>query len=341
MLRTCPPQRFADRSRKLLNILRNEVGQVGIFCPVPYLLIGIKVRGVGRQPFDLYSSRKTLGQTTCDRTMYRPAIPHQDNTFGEMAQQSGHEGLGLSSGNITAEHVEIKTQSTPLRRKGNLRDDRQSVTPVPAIVNWRLATRRPGAADCRLQHKTAFIRENNGFTAFSSVFLCVANPAFAMRRWLVRRVRGRAVRVSDNSSPCDGVCAIPPTDRRLHRSVCVLVRQSAAGSIIGWNSPVVSGRVRAVAPAASTGDRSAGMERRDAIWLSKRPGRLAEKLLPTDKLQRVLRRNVWPPRTETFLDPAASWPVTDAAPRCCWKVKLPYKALSENSSCLSELFKVQ
>ena len=306
LLRTRPPQRFADGSGKLLNILRNEVSQVGVFGSVPHLLIGVEIGGVGRQPFDVQPSGKTLSQTACGRAMHRPAVPHQDNAFGKMLQQCGHEGFGLVGGDIVVEHVEIETQSTPLRRERDGRDDRQSVASVPAIVNRRLAFGGPGATDRRLQHKAAFVRENNGFTVSSSVFLYSASVVCATRQWPLRRVRGHAVRAFGNSSPYDGVRAIHPTDRRLCRSVCVSVRQSAAGSIIRWDSPVVSDRVRAIAPAASTDCRSAWTEHRDAIWLSRRRGRLAEMLLPTDRLQRALRRNAEPPGTETILDPAAS-----------------------------------
>lgn len=341
MLRASPSQRLADGSAQMVHVLSDEVGQVGVLGSIPQLLIGIEIGGIGWQPFDVQPLGKTLSQTACGRAMHRPAVPHQDNAFGKMFQQRGHKGFGLVGGDIAVEHVKIKTQSTPLRRERNGRNGRQAVTSVPAIVNRRLVFGRPAATDGGLQHKAAFVGENDGFTVSSSFFLYEANPFSARRQWLLRRVRGHGVLVSGNSSPYDRVYATRPTGRSSRRSVCGLSRRFATESIARWDNPVLSDHVRAIAAAASTDGRSAWTEHRDAVWLSRHLGRLAEKLLPTDRPQRALRRNAEPPRTETILDPAASWPAADAAPRCCWKVKLPYKTLSANSSCLSELFKGQ
>ena len=341
LFRVCSAQRFADGSGKLLNIVRNEVSRVGVFRSVPHLLIRVEVGGVRRQPFDVQPSGKTPSQTACGRTMHRPTVPHQDNAFEKMLQQCSNETFSLVGGDIPFEYVEIETQSAPMRRERDCRDGRQPIPSVPAIVNRRLPFGSPSATDGRLQHKAAFIRENNGFTASSTFFSYSASAVCANRQWPLRCARGHAFRAFGNSSPCGAAHAIRPMHRTSHRSACVSTPQPAAGSIIPCSNPVAWHRLRAVAPTALTDFRSAGSERRDAVWLSKPPGRPAETPLPIDRPPRASRQNGGPPRTETILDSAAPWPEADAAPHSCRIVKLPYKTVSAYSTCLNKLFKVQ
>jgi len=201
LLRPGSPQRLANGSGQVLHVVWNKVSHVGIFSPVPDLLIGVKFGGIRRKPFDGQSSFKTLRQLSSRAAVYHPSVPDQNNTFGEVNQQGSHERLSIVCDNIVVEQVEIQSQSAALRRGGNGRDNRQPISAIPTVLNWRLASRHPGTADDGLEHKTTFVNENDGFTAFSGVFLSAASRSFAMQQWPVRCVRGLVVRASGNSSP--------------------------------------------------------------------------------------------------------------------------------------------
>ena len=62
---------------QLPDVVGNEVGQVAVLGLVPYVLDGIEVGGVGRQPLHLEPVAARLFQATYGRTMDRPAVTHQ------------------------------------------------------------------------------------------------------------------------------------------------------------------------------------------------------------------------------------------------------------------------
>ena len=118
-----------------------------------------------------------------------------------MIEHARHERFRLLGGNVVIEQLKVQPQPVPLRREANRRDNRQTISSVPAIVDGRLASGPPTATHRRLQHKTAFVGENDGFTAFSGFFLYGANPP--PPKWLspVRLVRELCVRAFGNCSP--------------------------------------------------------------------------------------------------------------------------------------------
>ena len=229
LLRSAFSQRLANGSGQMLHILWNKVGQIGILDPVPHLLIGIKFRPVCRRtgrcvcgnPFDDHSLFKSLCQSPSRTAVNHPAIPDQNNAFGKMLQQGSDKRLGFIGGDVMIEQLEIKSHASAYRRSGNSRDNREPIPAIPTVLNRSLATRCPCASDNRLKHKTAFVNENDGFTAFSGFFLSAASRSFAMQQWPLRRVREPVVRASGNSIP-----SVPTHARRQrHR----MIRQSVFG----------------------------------------------------------------------------------------------------------------
>jgi hypothetical protein len=72
----------------------------------------------------------------------------------------------------------------------------------PPVLQGRIPLGSPGPADHRLEHKACFIEKNKGPAASLSFFLYAASPVDATVRWLLRRVRVPALRVSDSSNRC-------------------------------------------------------------------------------------------------------------------------------------------
>ncbi len=73
-----PFNRAVDMNLKLLDVLGDEVGQVGVLGAVPDLLDGIELGGVGGQPFEGKGAAVALGQPAGGRAMDVASIPHDD-----------------------------------------------------------------------------------------------------------------------------------------------------------------------------------------------------------------------------------------------------------------------
>ena len=189
---------FTNFLFKFANIFGNIIGQVRILAAVPDLLDRIKIRCIRRQPFHINAAESSL-QSFVAATMYHPAIHNQDKPSRKMRQQFRHKRLKIISDNIVVTNSKIQSQTLESRRNRNGRDSRQSVPAVPAIMNGSLSLPRPGSPNSRLEHKAAFIQQNDGFTPFSGFFLYEANRSFA--KWLspVRLVRELCVRAFGNS----------------------------------------------------------------------------------------------------------------------------------------------
>jgi len=341
LLRSAFSQRLANGSGQMPDVTWNKVGQIGILGPVPHLLIGVKFRCVRGKPFDDNSLFKSLCHSTGRTAVHHPAIPDQNNAFGKMLQQGSDKRLCFIGGNVMIEQLEIKSHVSAYRRSGNSRDSREPIPAIPTVLNRSLATRCPCASDNRLKHKTAFVNENDGFTAFSGVFLSAASRSFAMQQWPLRRVREPVVRASGNSIPSVPTYARRQRHRRILQSVFGLPQLPVAMSKGRWHSHAFRGFAVEAFPDASTGWRSVWMDGQCVVWISGRPDRTGDTPFSTVRPQPVLRRNALPLSSRTIPVPATPWPKADAAPYSCMTLYSSYKIISAKSSCSSELFNGQ
>ncbi len=216
--------RSANFAPKANNIFRDKVGQVSILASVPNLLRRIKLRCISRQPLNFDSSGQTPPESSGPRSVNRPTIHDKYKAMRQMRKQSTNEGFKIICPNIMTPQVKIETQAMPLRRNSNRRDGRKSVMSGPAIQERCLSPRPPGTTDQRLEHKAAFIRENNATTGFLGFFLYVASLSCATLRWLSRRVLELVVRVSGNSNPCPLRFVRPVRGDTGRKSFCGLPR---------------------------------------------------------------------------------------------------------------------
>jgi len=191
---------FTNFLFKFANIFGNIIGQVRILAAVPDLLDRIKIRCIRRQPFHNNTAESSL-QSFGTATMDHPAIHNQDKPSRKMQQQLRHKCLKIISDNIVGTNSEIQPQMPAFRRNRNGRNSRQSIPAVPAIMNGSLSLPSPGSPNSWLKHKTAFIQQNSGFTAFSGFFLYEANRSFAKWLFAVRLVRELCARAFGNCSP--------------------------------------------------------------------------------------------------------------------------------------------
>ncbi len=143
-----------------------------------------------------------------------------------------NERLHLVSTDVVIVNLEVQSKPATLWRDGDRRNDRQTVVPIPTIVDWRVASRSPGSTHHRLEHEAAFIDKNDATTGSSRFFLCAANPWCANVGSLLRLVREPVARAFGNSSPSASKYATRSKDRSGRRSGGESLGLPASGSTV-------------------------------------------------------------------------------------------------------------
>jgi len=219
--------RSANFTPEANNILRDKVGQVSILACVPNLLRRIKLRRISRQPLNLDSSGQSPAKSSSPTSVNWPAIHDQYKTMGQMTKQPTNESFKIIGANIMLLQVKIQTQAMLFRRNSNRRDSRKPVMSGPIIQQRCLSPWCPSTTDQRLEHKAAFIRENDTTTGSLGFFLYLTSLSCATWRWLSRRVPELVVRVFGNSSPWPLRSARPAKGDSGRKSFCGLPRPLA------------------------------------------------------------------------------------------------------------------
>lgn len=341
LLRTAISQRLANSSAQMPDILRNKVGQIDMFGPVPHLFVGIKFRGIGGKPFDEHPFLKPLHQLPGRTAMHHPAIPDQDNPFRKVLQQRRDKRDRFLGGNILVKQLEVKSQTSADRRNGDRRDRREPIPTIPTVVDRCLPSRSPSPPYHRLKHKPAFIRKNDGFTAFSGVFLSAASRFLAMPRWLLRRVREPAVRASGNSIPSESAHARLQRHRNALRTVFLARQPHGTGSTGCWHTRVFRAPAAAAFAATLFGRLSIWQDDLYAGWVSGLGGRAVDRRFSIVKPLPGLPQNAERFSSRTSPVPATRWLPACVAPFLRLIVSSSYRIQSAKSGCLNEFFKGQ
>ncbi len=116
LLAPSPTERATDGLAECSDVIRDVVGQVVVLGVLPDLLVGVEVRGVRGQPFDLDPARKPFKQSPGGRAMRWQPIDDQDDAVRQALKQTGHEVLEVVGPDVVVVDVEIKAQApTPTR----------------------------------------------------------------------------------------------------------------------------------------------------------------------------------------------------------------------------------
>jgi hypothetical protein len=191
---------------ELIYIIRNIIGKVAILAVIPDLLNRIKLRCIRRQPFQLDSPGKSSLQTSCAPAMHKPAIQNQNNTLWKMNKKLPDKKHKIVNTDVCILDVKIQTQLMTYGRNTDSANGRELVVTFPVVKQRRLASWSPGSTNQRLEHKAAFIQQNDGSTTFSCVFLYKANAPFARFLWPAHCVLWHAVPAFGNCSADEKEC---------------------------------------------------------------------------------------------------------------------------------------
>jgi hypothetical protein len=225
-------------------IVSNVVGKLTVLAVIPDLLNRIKFRGISRKPFNINTHGKPLTQSSLCPTVNQPAVENQDNAFRKMFQKQRYKCLKIIHPDVAILNGEIQAQPPTLGRSADSRNCRKPVSSVPAIVNRRLSSWRPGTPNCWLQHKTTFISQYGSSASSTGFFLYEANPSFAKILWPVRRVLWPASRAFGNSSPAFVEFARHVRYDNLYRNVSVSTLRYAVMSTSRFCNRLLWGLLR-------------------------------------------------------------------------------------------------
>jgi len=234
-LATLAGKRISHCLSQCVNIIRNKVGQVHVFAVIPNLFDRVKIRSIGRQPFEVQSAEPQF-EFPCRRTVNHPAIHNQDEAPGKMSQYLRNKLLKVVSVHIRVLYRKIESELVSPRRNTYRRNGRQSVATVPSIMDWSLAFRRPSAANSWLKHKTAFVHKYDGFAASTGFFLSFASLPFARLQLPFHRVLLLDVRAFGNSSPWLSEYARHWTTRTGCQNAFQSLRPLSEESIVQWHN---------------------------------------------------------------------------------------------------------
>jgi len=301
-------QRMSHCLCEVGEILRAEIGQVHVLRPSPDLFIGIEFRGMRGQPFDLDPPRESLSQVLRGGEMNRPTIQDQDDPVGKMFEEFRHKALDLGGTEVVLLEPKAQGQMLSLRRDRDRRNSGEAVVAFPTVLEGRVPLGTPGPADHRLEHKAGFIEKNEAPAASSSFFLSAASLVDATGRWLLRRVRAPALRVSDSSSRCHAARARPRKGRSEHRNASRSRRRSASTSTSRSDSRGREGPATAIVPASGVARPSAWAGDQDGAWPSSLPAPPGEKSSSTGTPPPARRRVSGPPRWDGDRSPATRGP---------------------------------
>ena len=154
-------ERGFDSFIELLDVVGDEVGQVGVLGVALHRLDRVELRAVGGQRLELDVLPAELGDPLLRRAVNAPAVPHDDQRPADLLPQPTQEVDRVVGLHVVALHVEAAADSGSCRRQGDRADDTQPITSVPRPLHGCLAPRGPGAAIHRLEHEARFVEEDD------------------------------------------------------------------------------------------------------------------------------------------------------------------------------------
>ena len=143
------------------------------------MLDRIEVRGIGGKPFEVEPIGRMLSEPTGGTAMNAPPIPDQDDLAPEVAVHLREEPEDILGADVVRNELKVKAQLATYGVDRENRHGRQTVMPIPSILDRCLALRCPRSTADRLQHKAALIEKNHARLLSTPPFLFAATPSSA------------------------------------------------------------------------------------------------------------------------------------------------------------------
>ena len=192
-------------------------------------LVGIELRGVGRNGFEMESRESTADFPNRLSFVNAGVVPDDEDVTPKMAQQVPEEFADLVVSDVLRVALEVQADALTPGSDREARDHGDAIVPVAMMNEGGLTARRPGLSHRGDQEEARLVGEDDVGTQPRRVFLHEANPCASSDRSSLRRAPRRDAPASDSSSPtareaeprdCGGsgrgtrVESVAPPDRR-------------------------------------------------------------------------------------------------------------------------------
>lgn len=167
--------RGTDQVVKFFNVFGCQVDQVGTLTVIPNLFNWIKVRRIGRQPFNadgLGVGFQVFPQCFCP--MDTPSIHDEQYPSRNIAGEGAQEGDHIIGTDVFSLNAPVKSNPASMGGKGNGTDDRESIMTTLLVEYWCLPSGCPCPPHQRLEHESTLIQKDDASVFLFSVFLYVA-----------------------------------------------------------------------------------------------------------------------------------------------------------------------
>ena len=178
----------------MYSVARGEVRESCVLRVAPDSFVRIEVRCVCRQLLGngAWMPAKILPND------YRPVmnidpVPDDRHRPAELPVEQPQELDNVLGVNVLVvrQEVEVQPEASPLRTYRDGADRRDSVSPIPAIVDRCLPSGRESSSNCRSEHKPRFVEEDERCAPPSGVFFRRGNSS-SFQRLISSSSRSRA-----------------------------------------------------------------------------------------------------------------------------------------------------
>ena len=189
---------------EIVDSVRNDVGQFGVFGVVPESFDRVQVRGLGQQPLEVEPGRMSFGELTGRAAIHVKAVSDDDDLAPDVLVQVSQEVEAIRRPQIVIPQSAEDAGSPGLRRERQHRHGVQAVVPVPGIRKRSQAPQCPSPAAHRLDHEIPFVEKSD--------YSLLPARLFLIRRHSLRR-HVAMTSSSRSRARCFGCCQAKPSPR--------------------------------------------------------------------------------------------------------------------------------
>lgn len=225
--------RGIDQVVESLHVFRRQVDQITILAVVPDLLNWIKVRRIGRQPFNADSLGMGLQVAPqCFCPMDTPSIHDEYHPAANISRDGPQEGNHILSTDVFSLNAPVKPDPASMGGKSKGTDGRESIVTAPLVEYRCLSSGCPCPSHQRLEHESTLIQKDDASIFLFSVFLYAAIFPYAKPESVPRPFPCPDAVAFDNSNHKHGESSRRGPDDTLHQNDSRSPSLSVAVSIV-------------------------------------------------------------------------------------------------------------
>ena len=188
---------------QFVDIVGDDVGQIGVFGLVPHVFDGIKIRRVCWKPFYRKPLSAVRQQVPDGGAMGRQTVTHENERTSQVQVNLAQKPNKVRSSCVVVKEFVVQAESTGPGRASNGGQSSDPIVTIPDSLHRRVSRRSPHAPPQRLEQIATFIEKNQASLSFEALFLAAASSRDSSGRLRLRSARALAVLASADSNRAD------------------------------------------------------------------------------------------------------------------------------------------